>query len=79
MPMWPTQYNVVPAANDSTSWETAFKISPMMVTTTIRMKPSHRPQMSMILAMVKLITPPMILAMRLAVVSRPCWPKDDVT
>lgn len=49
-----------------------------MIRTIMKMKPSHRPRMSMTLAMASLLEPPTMDEMTLTTDRRPCWPNDEV-
>lgn len=78
IPKWPTQYKVCAAAYISTLVHVAFIIIPMTISTAIATNPSHRPQMSITLAIGRLQTPPNIVATMLVVPSKPCWLKAEV-
>ena len=78
-PMCPTQYKVCAAAYVSTFSQVAFMIKPTTMMRSMTRKPSIRPQMSMILAIVKEEVPPRIEETILIVARRPCWPNEEVT
>jgi hypothetical protein len=69
---------VFAAAYVSMLWHAAFMIDPTTISSSMQKKPSTRPQMSRILAMKRLQTPPVIEATMLTTAVNPCASKEEV-